>query len=130
VIVNAVRNVDKPVFFHSLKDLRAFKQREQGLCDAWTETGQKTVARNFIPFRTIRAVDMHGLIHTGGESDGLAGMWRTFSSDLRRRRVQKDGLDEPQPAPGACGRVAARRNGVVRDDLRFSRFTPKSMYTG
>jgi hypothetical protein len=55
--------VDKPVFLHKLKGLRAPQALAQGVCSAGIETGQKNACGQVGRFRTFAPVDMHGLIH-------------------------------------------------------------------
>ncbi len=63
MIVNAVRSVDKPDFFHKLKGLRAPEALEQTLLLDGTETGQEICRRIVRQFRTFDPVDIQQLIH-------------------------------------------------------------------
>lgn len=68
MIVNAVRTVDKPDFFHKLKGLRAPEAFEQTLFLDGIKTGQKIGCRVVRHFRTFDPVDIQQLIHKRGEN--------------------------------------------------------------
>jgi len=63
MIVNAVRTVDKPDFFHKLKGLRVPEAVEQTLFLRRTKTGKKIRGRISWQFRTFDPVDIQQLIH-------------------------------------------------------------------
>lgn len=59
-----------------LKGLRGFQTAEQGLRLARTLTGQKNGSAQVARFRTFDPVDMHGLVHSGGQFAGIHGVFR------------------------------------------------------
>lgn len=69
--------MDKPDFLHKLKGLPAFQTAEQGLRLARTLTGQKNGGAQVARFRTFDPVDMHGLVHSGGQFAGRHDAFRT-----------------------------------------------------
>lgn len=77
MIVNAHASVDKPDFLHKLKGLPSVEAAEQGLRLAGTETGQKNGCGQVAWFRTFDPVDIHGLVHRGGQFTRFQRVFRS-----------------------------------------------------